>query len=138
MRFLKRAWEYQTEFENRLKSCWKRVKARRKQRNEGRELPDLKDIAIVRNYIVIAMFSCLIPGSINVFTHWFDFENSPCYTKYGLHIPFCEDPPRPWYAGMEVYGWFLFMMLGVFLFVFDYSLWKRGGPSWSLVDWGFS
>lgn len=77
----------------------------------------------------IVMVLCLIPGVIQVFTHCFDFENSPCYDKYGIHYPFCEDPPRPWYAGMELYGWGLFLMLGLFSAIFDYSIYKRGGKA---------
>jgi len=50
-------------------------------------------------------------------------ETLGCYCEYN----------RPWYAGLEVYGWILAGFFALFAGVFDYSIWKRGGKSF--IDW---
>jgi hypothetical protein len=125
--WLDKAWEIQTKWEFRLKSSQKRRSEALKRKNEARNLPDLKDIAVVRNYLLYAMGVCLVPGVINVFTHWFDFQNSPCYNKFGYHYLFCVDPPKPWFAGLQLYFWGFFLMLWLWFMIFDYCIYKRGG-----------
>jgi len=135
-KFLDKSWKVQESFELRLKNTWRRALERRRKKLEGRELPELKDMLDVRNGLLIAIFICLLLPNINVFTHWFDFEDSPCYDRYGIHYSFCDDPPKPWYAGLDVYGTLLSAVLGLFAFIFDYSIWKRFGPENSFLDYG--
>jgi hypothetical protein len=66
---------------------------------------------------------CFIPAVIQVFTGWFDWS-SPCYDQFGTRYLFCEEN-RPWFAGLHVYGWFLFAGLGAFAMFVDYCIYKR-------------
>ena len=129
MGFIDKAWQKQELFEIWLKKRWKRVKERRKQKLKGKTLVPLDDVVWLRNGLFYVAIGCLIPGVINVFTHWFDFEDSPCISQFGMRIPYCEDPPKPIWAGLEVYGWFLFIFIGGCALFVDYCVYKRGGEA---------
>ena len=127
--FIEKAWERQERFEFWLEEAWKRVKKRRRRKIAGKTLVPLDDVVWLRNGLFYISIGCLFPGVINVFTHWFDFEESPCYTNYGVRIPYCEDPPKPIWAGLEVYGWFLFIFIGGCALFVDFCVYKRGGEA---------
>jgi hypothetical protein len=125
-----RSLEFQAKLVQWAKRRWKRAVERRKAKFRDVVPPPLKDVVALRNVLLIAIFISLCFPMINVYTHWFDFKN-PCemYQAMGM---MCEYP-RPWYAGLDVYGWAFASMLALFAGLIDYIIYRRGGAS--IVDW---
>lgn len=130
---LRRAWDYQEKLEKKAEDWRIRRSKRRKAKRKEIPLPDLVSMRKGRFWLFIAALTCLVPGVINIWTGWFDYEPN-CLTQWGMEIPYCTST-RPWYAGLEVYGWFFFLMIIVYVGVFDYCIYKRFGKDESWVEY---
>lgn len=133
-------WErtiaYQTKLENRWKSWRKRAKDARRAKLSTKDLPELRDMIPVRNGLLIAIGICLLIPSFNVFTHVFDAEDTvdPFIQRIVAQDGIFHEN-RPWYYGLDVYAQALSLFFCVFAWVFDYSIWKRFGKEYSVLDY---
>ena len=119
--FIDKAWEKQRACELWFEEAWKHRLERRRARFKDVDLPDIKSVVALRNGLFAIAVLCLVPAGIQVFTGCFDWIN-PCegfeFAKYCSY-------DRPWWAGLHIYGWFLFIGLVLFGFLVDYCVYKR-------------
>lgn len=121
---LEKAWIRQKDLELWLRKALEQRKAKRKEKAKDLDLPDVEDVEKLRTALFVIAILFLILPIVQAYTHCFDYEN-PCedftYVK-------CEYD-RPWWAGLEVYGWFLSALLGGFGMLVDFIVFKRDGNS---------
>jgi hypothetical protein len=133
--FNEKAWEIQTRIERSFKLHVEAIKAHRRTKNLGRELPSCREIVKLRSIMIGCVLGCIVIATVNVFPpHIFDY-NIPTDVQLADRFGMYEDYPRPFYYGWDVYAEMFSLLFAMFAGICDFSLFKRFGKEFSLFDY---